>query len=102
MKVKMLNTKKGSPDGTSVNTYLSGQEYDMPNSLADVFINQLHVAEKVISKFVYVAPPLSNEIEIPEQVKIEVPEKPEMETPMKTIKKSGRPKGSKNKKRKRK
>lgn len=99
MKIKMLKTKKGSPDGAIVNTYLVGREYDMPDSLADVFVDQLHVAKKVVAKFIYIAPPLIN-IETPEQPKIEIIQKPVMEIPMKKIRKAGRPAGSKNKKRK--
>lgn len=111
MKIKMLKTKKGSPDGITVNTYFEGQDYDMPNSLADVFINQLEVAKEigiVIREILKDNESLNDvldrqwDLEIPEEAdEIETPEKPlAMETPMKTIKKLGRPKGSKNKRKK--
>ena len=38
MRVRMTRTERGSPDGTHVNTYLNGQEYEMPPDLAGVFI----------------------------------------------------------------
>ena len=38
MKIKMLKTRQGSPDGITVNTYLSGETMDVPDELAQVFI----------------------------------------------------------------
>lgn len=38
MKVKMLETKKGSPNGIIVNTYHEGEGYDLPPSLGRVFL----------------------------------------------------------------
>jgi hypothetical protein len=35
----MLKTEKGSPDGIRVNEYYMGEPYDMPESLATVFIS---------------------------------------------------------------
>lgn len=40
MKVKMLITRQGSPDGIIVNIYNSGETVDMPDELAHVFIRQ--------------------------------------------------------------
>lgn len=40
MKVKMLKTKAGSPDGIEVRTYQEGEVYDLPLSLSDVFIRE--------------------------------------------------------------
>ncbi len=40
MKIKMLITRQGSPDGIIVNTYNSGETVDMPDELAHVFIRQ--------------------------------------------------------------
>lgn len=39
MKVKMLKTEKGSPNGIRVIEYIKGEEYEMPEKLADVFIS---------------------------------------------------------------
>lgn len=38
MKIKMLKTRSGSPDGIIVNTYTSGETVEMPDELAHVFI----------------------------------------------------------------
>jgi hypothetical protein len=38
MKIKMLKTRQGSPDGMIVNTYTSGETVDVPDELALVFI----------------------------------------------------------------
>ncbi len=40
MKIKMLKTRQGSPDGIIVNTYNGGETVDMPEELAHVFIRQ--------------------------------------------------------------
>jgi hypothetical protein len=40
MLVKMLETKLGSPDGIQVNEYKKGEEYDLPSSLAQVFLDE--------------------------------------------------------------
>jgi hypothetical protein len=45
MKVKMIKTKKGSPDGFTVCEYLIGESYDIPDDLAKVFI-EMEVAEE--------------------------------------------------------
>jgi hypothetical protein len=36
--VKMLRNEKGSPDGLAVQVYNKDQEYDLPDSLSDVFL----------------------------------------------------------------
>lgn len=83
MKIKMTENKKGSIDGVNVNSYLTGIEYNIPESLANVFI-KLNVAKKVV--------------EITKKI-IETPEKPvRMETADLKTKYRGRPKGSRNKK----
>lgn len=83
MKIKMVQDKKGSIDGVTVNNYMSDVEYDIHKDLANVFI-KLNVAKKV---------------ETPKVI-IETPEKPiTMETAALKTKHRGRPKGSKNKKR---
>jgi hypothetical protein len=38
MKVLMLASKKGSPDGIRVFLYESGKEYNLPDRLANIFI----------------------------------------------------------------
>ena len=38
MKVRMLETRLGSPDGIQVNEYKAGEKYDMPESLAKGFL----------------------------------------------------------------
>jgi len=38
MKIRMLSTQKGSPDGIQVNEYEVGQKYDLPQGLAMVFL----------------------------------------------------------------
>lgn len=45
--VLMLVTQEGSPDGMIVREYAKGEEYNLPASLADVFINILKVAKEV-------------------------------------------------------
>lgn len=45
MKLRMLTTMKGSPDGIQVNEYLAGRKYDLPRDLANNFLGQ-NVAEE--------------------------------------------------------
>ena len=83
MKLRMIKTAKGSPDGLKVVEYKKGETYEIPEELAKVFLEQMKVA-------VF-------EIETPEdpQEEIETPEdpKPEVKTPeKKTTKKKGAPK----------
>lgn len=82
MKIIMSKDFRGSIDGVNVKTYKQSVEYDIPESLALVFL-EINVAEKVTK-----------------EIKIETPEKPVfMETAaLKPMKRKGRPKGSKNKK----
>jgi len=40
MKIRMLITKKGSPDGIQVIEYQAGQKYDLPQELADVLLRE--------------------------------------------------------------
>ncbi len=40
MKVKMNRTCFGSPDGMQVNEYKKGETYDLPDPLAEVFVQQ--------------------------------------------------------------
>ena len=47
MKVRMLVSKLGSPDGIRVHDYEVGKEYDLPDRLANIFIAE-GWAEKLI------------------------------------------------------
>ena len=40
IKVRMIQTKKGSPDGIRVIEYQKGEIYDLPASLAEVFLRE--------------------------------------------------------------
>lgn len=44
VRIKMLRNKHGSPDGHSVLHYEQGKEYDVPESLAKVFVEDDKVA----------------------------------------------------------
>lgn len=50
VKVKMLTTCKGSPDGMVTNVYEEGEVYDMPDSLAEVFLDEMEVAEVFVEE----------------------------------------------------
>jgi len=82
MKIKMLKTTKGSPDGFTVRSYAAGKEYNLSggpgNDLAKVFVEQMEVAVEVKPKAKVIeikVPEEKLEIQTPEQVKIETPEK---------------------------
>ena len=45
IKVLMTKDAKGSPDGLKVRSYEKGKEYDLPDSLATVFIKEIKVAK---------------------------------------------------------
>lgn len=40
VKIKMLENRTGSPDGRSVFSYARGEQYDMPDGLAEVFVRE--------------------------------------------------------------
>lgn len=40
IKIKMLQTHKGSPDGIRIEEYQTGQVYDLPQRLARIFLNE--------------------------------------------------------------
>lgn len=40
VKIKMLETRTGSPDGMTVCSYVRGEQYEMPDGLAKVFVNE--------------------------------------------------------------
>ena len=47
MLVKMKKSERGSPNGIKVVYYQAEQEYDIPESLYDVFVNKMKIAESV-------------------------------------------------------
>lgn len=47
VRIKMTRNKLGSPDGAKVVHYEEGKEYDVPESLAKVFIEEDKVAVAV-------------------------------------------------------
>lgn len=57
VQIRMLGNKTGSPDGHSVKHYEKGEEYDVPEGLAKVFIEDDKVAELVEAKAEKVAKP---------------------------------------------
>jgi hypothetical protein len=46
VKIRMLRTAKGSPDGIQVNEYRQGEIYEVPGRLAEIFLGE-NWAEKV-------------------------------------------------------
>ena len=40
MRIKMLRTQPGSPDGVEVNVYEAGESYELPDDLAAVFLRE--------------------------------------------------------------
>lgn len=51
MEIRMIHTQKGSIDGIKVETYEAGKKYELPPSLAQVFLNEGWAKEeKVIDK----------------------------------------------------
>jgi hypothetical protein len=47
MKIKMLKTTQGAADGIHIYAYEAGVIYNLPDSLANVFVNQMKVATRV-------------------------------------------------------
>lgn len=52
VKIRMLKSENGSPYGTAVFRYIKDETYEIPESLAEVFIEDLKVAEPVIERTV--------------------------------------------------
>ena len=101
MKIKMLTTTKGSPDGFTVMSYVAGKEYNLSgrsgNDLAKVFVDQMEVAVEVKAKVIEIKVPEKKlEIQTPEQVKIETPEK----VVVKKAKSKAKPKPARTRRRK--
>jgi hypothetical protein len=40
VKIKMLETRTGSPDGFTVRSYTKGEQYELPDELANVFVHE--------------------------------------------------------------
>jgi hypothetical protein len=38
--IKMLATRTGSPDGVTIRSYTKWEQYELPNDLANVFVNE--------------------------------------------------------------
>jgi hypothetical protein len=45
MNIKMLKSERGSVDGIIVQNFKEGEMYDLPSSLAEVFVKDMGVAE---------------------------------------------------------
>ena len=82
MKVKMIKTEKGAEDGIHVQTFLEGEEYDMEESLANVFVGEKIAVEVRSMSF---APENKVMGPVPEDKAVE-PE-PEMKPKLPTLKK---------------
>ncbi|MBT5551703.1 MAG: hypothetical protein HOJ79_14630 [Nitrospina sp.] len=50
MKIKMLKTRQGSPDGMVVNTYTIGESVDVPDELAQIFIRHRWARKITVAK----------------------------------------------------
>lgn len=50
VKIKMLKSSRGSEDGIKVKDFKAGEIYLVVESLADVFVGQLHIAEYFVEK----------------------------------------------------
>jgi len=50
MLIRMKKTKLGSSNGMHVQMFEADKEYDVSDRLADIFINQMNVAEEVKPK----------------------------------------------------
>ena len=74
----MKKTQVGSPDGIKVINYIAGEQYDLPDDLADVFVKQMKIAEPAGSPEAQeekmVTPP-ENKAEQPEKDKKDKKEK---------------------------
>ncbi len=64
MKIKMLETRTGSPDGVRVRSYAKGEQYELPDDLAQVFVQegwgkpvQARIRKPLVSKKVLGAAP---------------------------------------------
>ena len=77
MKIIMLKTTPGSPNGTEVIKYEKGREYEVPEALARVFVEQIGCAE------CYDLPKAKSAGEAPENKMAQVPEDKNEEPPEK-------------------
>jgi hypothetical protein len=46
--ITMIQTATGSPDGLSVRTFEKGKQYELPEALAAVFVDQMQVAKYAV------------------------------------------------------
>ncbi len=83
MRILMLKATKGAPDGFTVTEYSAGHEYDLPDSLANVFVS-MHAATPI-------APPLPEEKKLaaaPENKAMPAPPENKAEEPTPPLKPS--------------
>lgn len=69
MLAKMKKTQAGSTNGIKIINYQAGQEYDLPEDLYDVFVNQMKIAEPVAVQEEKMVTPPENKAEKPEKDK---------------------------------
>lgn len=65
MKVKMLKTEKGSVDGIQVQSFEKGNEYDIPEKLAKIFVG-INVAEFCKDEVALIVPEVKDAKAAPE------------------------------------
>lgn len=82
MKVRMKEDKKGSPNGIDVIDYEKGKTYDMPDVLAEAFIDQGLAAAVKPQK------PPETKVEEPDETKVIEPEETKEEAPPEEKKKN--------------
>lgn len=63
VKIKMLKTTKGSQNGIVVETFLENEEYSINETLADIFVRQLHCAEYTSEKKMFSGAPQNKMIQ---------------------------------------
>ena len=72
MKIRMKETKLGSPDGALVTEYKKGRTYDVPDKLADAFVKAGWATAKGLKR---VEPKVEEpKAEEPDETKVIVPE----------------------------
>ena len=73
----MTKTQNGSPDGVALRSYKKDKEYNLPEDLANVFINDIKCAKKVVEIVETPEDGLDEIVETPENWldELEIPEK---------------------------
>lgn len=91
MLIKMLKTAKGSTNGIAIVEYEEGKEYELPERLSSVFVDQMKVAVRVVKEFKL--PPVEEKEVVKEEKMVEEsPKNKAIETvpDNKTLSKNGR------------